>query len=72
MGNCAVFMVKNKVPWSLVKNLILIGSEEENRLLKDTGQESKMILSDKKRLFVWNSGMKLKQMDDEGVFRMIF
>lgn len=61
-------MVKNKVPWSLVKNLILIGSEEENRLLKDTGQESKMILSDKKRLFVWNSGMKLKQMD-EGVFK---
>ncbi|MDD5805484.1 MAG: hypothetical protein PUE78_14515 [Clostridia bacterium] len=64
-------MVKNKVPWSLVKNLILIGSEEENRLLKDTGQESKMILSDKKRLFVWNSGMKLKQMD-EGVFKIIF
>ena len=64
-------MVKNKVPWSLVKNLILIGSEEENRLLKDTGQESKMILSDKKRLFVWNSGMKLKQMDD-GVFKIIF
>lgn len=62
-------MVKNKVPWGLVKNLILIGSEEENRLLKDTGQESKMILSDKKRLFVWNnSGMKLKQMD-EGVFK---
>lgn len=62
-------MVKNKVPWSLVKNLILIGSEEENRLLKDTGQESKMILSDKERLFVWNnSGMKLKQMD-EGVFK---
>lgn len=49
--------------------MILIGSEEENRLLKDTGQESKMILSDKKRLFVWNnSGMKLKQMD-EGVFK---
>lgn len=64
-------MAKNKVPWSLVKNLILIGSEEENRLLKDTGQESKMILSDKKRLFVWNSGMKLKQMD-EGVFKIIF
>ena len=64
-------MVKNKVPWSLVKNLILIGSEEENRLLKDTGQESKMILSDKKRLFVWNSGMKLNQMD-EGVFKIIF
>ena len=64
-------MVKNTVPWSLVKNLILIGSEEENRLLKDTGQESKMILSDKKRLFVWNSGMKLKQMD-EGVFKIIF
>lgn len=64
-------MVKNKVPWSLAKNLILIGSEEENRLLKDTGQESKMILSDKKRLFVWNSGMKLKQMD-EGVFKIIF
>ena len=64
-------MVKNKVPWSLVKNLILIGSEEENRLLKDTGQESKMILSDKKRLFVWNIGMKLKQMD-EGVFKIIF
>ena len=64
-------MVKNKVPWSLVKNLILIGSEEENRLLKDKGQESKMILSDKKRLFVWNSGMKLKQMD-EGVFKIIF
>ena len=64
-------MVKNKVPWSLVKNLILIGSEEENRLLKDTGQESKMILSDKKRLFVWTSGMKLKQMD-EGVFKIIF
>ena len=64
-------MVKNKVPWSLVKNLILIGSEEENRLLKDTGQESKMILSDKKRLFVWNSGLKLKQMD-EGVFKIIF
>ena len=64
-------MVKNKVPWSLFKNLILIGSEEENRLLKDTGQESKMILSDKKRLFVWNSGMKLKKMD-EGVFKIIF